>query len=199
MRHGQADGSISIYKPLPRVRDLIMAAFSVSEAALRTGHSRAQLYRLIKDGTLKDYLRFTPTGQRLLELAPPDLPTLADRVSAFTKLRINSKPRPRPSPEPDPDDEAFIVRLWGPMTPIVNLELAAQGWPPLEPAQLLAVHCTIGAVMSRDFPQWDTDSREWWADWLENEGEDPWRCGHCGEPWHPQHPEYRRPASGELS
>ena len=80
---------------------------------------------------------------------------------------------------------------------IVNRELAAQGWPPLEPAQLLAVHRAVEWVISRDFPVHDTDSREWWADWLENEGEDPWRCGHCGEPWNPQHPEYRRPASGE--
>ncbi len=176
-----------------------MTAHSISEAALRTGHSRAQLYRLLKDGSLKGYERFTPAGQRILELSPPDLPPLADRVTACTRLRINSKQRPKPSPEPDHDDEAFMLRLWDPMTPIVNRELAAQGWPPLEPAQLRAVHCAIGAVMSRDFPQWDTDSREWWADWLENEGEDPWRCGHCGEPWNPQHPEYRRPDSVELS
>ena len=79
------------------------------------------------------------------------------------------------------------------MTPIVNRELAAQGWPPLEPAQLLAVHRAVEWVISRDFPVHDTDSREWWADWLENEGEDPWRCGHCGEPWNPQHPEYHPP------
>jgi hypothetical protein len=172
-----------------------MASFTVSEAALRTGHSRAQLYRLIKDGTLKSYLRSTPTGQRLLELDPPDLPTLADRVTAFTRMRINRKPLPEPAPEPVPDDdlEAFLSRLWGPMTPIVNRALAAQGWPPLEPAQLLAIAGTIEQVISRDFPVHDTTSREWWADWLESEGEDPWRCGHCGEPWNPQHPEYRRP------
>jgi hypothetical protein len=198
MRHGQADGSISIYKPLPRVRDLIMAAFSVSEAALRTGHSRAQLYRLIKDGTLKGYLRFTPSGQRLLELAPPDLPTLADRVTACTRLRINSKPQPEQAKEPDAHD--IVAELWAPMTPQINHELGAQGWPPMEPKQVLAVHCAIDAVMRRAYSQWDTDSKEWWANWLENnEGEDPWRCGHCGEPWHPQHPEYRGPASGEMS
>jgi hypothetical protein len=178
-----------------------MASFSVSEAALRTGHSRAQLYRLIKDGTLKSYLRFTPTGQRLLEMAPPEMPTLADRVTAFTRLRINSKSRPEaaPKPVPDPDFEVFMSRMWGPMTPIVNRELAAKGWPPLQPAQLLDIHCTIDHVISRDFPVHDTDSREWWADWLESEGEDPWRCGHCGEPWNPQHPEYRRPDAGEPS
>ena len=170
-----------------------MAAFSVSEAALRTGHSRAQLYRLIKDGTLKGYLRFTPTGQRRLELSPPDLPPLADRVTACTRLRIGSKPRLKPTSAPGPELEAFLSRLWGPMTPIVNRELAVQGWPPLEPAQLPAVHRAVEWVISRDFPVHDTDSREWWADWLENEGEDPWRCGHCGEPWNPQHPEYHPP------
>lgn len=168
-----------------------MTAYSISEVALRTGHSRAQLYRLLKDGLLKGYVRFTPTGQRLLELSPPDLPPLTDRVTACTRLRISNKPKPKPAP--DPDHEAFMSRLWGPMTPIVNRELAAQGWPPLEPDQLLAVHCAIGAVMSRDFPVHDTDSREWWADWLEGEGQDPWRCGHCGEPWNPQHPEYKAP------
>ncbi|MCT0208654.1 hypothetical protein [Synechococcus sp. CS-1332] len=176
-----------------------MAAYSVSEAALRTGHSRAQLCCLIKDGTLKGYLRSTPTGQRLLELAPPDLPPLIDCVTACTRLRISNKPKPKPAPEPvpDPDLEAFLSRLWGPMTPIVNRALADQGWPPLEPAQLLAIAGTIEQVISRDFPVHDTTSREWWADWLEIEGEDPWRCGHCGEPWNPQHPEYRRPVTGK--
>lgn len=118
-----------------------MAAFSVSEVALRTGHSRAQLYRLLKDGLLKGYERFTPAGRRLLELSPPGLPSLSDRVTACTRLRINSKPKPKPAP--DPDHEAFMSRLWGPMTPIVNRKLAAQGWSPMEPDQLLAVHRAI--------------------------------------------------------
>lgn len=174
-----------------------MTAHSISEVALRIGRNRSQLYRLINDGSIRDYLRLSPTGKRLLELAPQGLPTLAERVASCTQFRISSKPRPEPAPEYVPRD--IVADLWAPMTPQINRELAAQGLPTMEPEQVLAVTRAIDDVISRDFPVHDTYSREWWADWLKSEGEDPWRCEHCGEPWNPKHPDYRRPDAGERS
>jgi len=177
-----------------------MAAVPIAEAARRIGHrSRSQLYRLIDAGSLRDYLRRAPGGGRLLELRPPGLPTLAERVAECTAERINSAPRPKPKPAPAADEPRavdVIEELWAPITPRINAELIAQGFIPLSPAQIQAVVRAAEDAIRDDFPQWDPETPEWWATTLEDASPDdpcpdPWRCQHCGEPWHTSHPEYR--------
>lgn len=178
-----------------------MAAVPIAEAARRIGHrSRSQLYRLIDAGSLRDYLRRGPDGARLLELKPPGLPSLAERVAECTAERINSAPRPKPTPSPADDAPRpfdVIAELWGPITPRINTELIAQGFVPLSPENVLAVVRAADDAITADAPEWDTESREWWAATLEDASPDdpcpdPWRCEHCGEPWHVKHPEYRQ-------
>lgn len=178
-----------------------MAAVPIAEAARRIGHrSRSQLYRLIDSGSLRDYLRQGPSGARLLELNPPGLPPLAERVADCTQPRINSAPRPKAkckaAPPPQPFD--VIAELWRPITPRVNRELIAQGFVPLSPENVLAVVRAADDAIAAEAPEWDSDTVEWWAAALADASPDdpcpdPWRCEHCGEPWHTSHPDHRRP------
>ena len=178
-----------------------MAAVPIAEAARRIGHrSRSQLYRLIDAGSLREYLRRGPTGARLLELKPQGLPTLAERVAECTQPRINSAPRPKPEPRAADASRPFdvIAELWRPITPRINAELIAQGFIPLSAEQLQAVVRAADDAIRDDAPEWDPETREWWAAALEDASPadpcpDPWRCQHCGEPWHTSHPEYRQP------
>jgi len=179
-----------------------MAAVPIAEAARRIGHrSRSQLYRLIDAGSLREYLRRGPTGARLLELKPPGLPTLAERVADCTQPRINSAPRPEPKPRTIPNAPphvGVVAELWAPITPRVNRELIAQGFGPISPEQLLAIWRAAEEAIREDAPEWDCDTVEWWAAALADASPDdpcpdPWRCQHCGEPWHTSHPEYRQP------
>jgi hypothetical protein len=177
-----------------------MAAVPIAEAARRIGHrSRSQLYRLIDAGSLRDYLRRGPAGVRLLELKPQGLPTLAERVAECTQPRINNAPRPKPelraTDAPRPFD--VVAELWAPITPRINRELLAQGFIPLSAEQVLAVVRAAEDAIREEFPEWDCESTEWWAAALEDASPDdpcpdPWRCQHCGEPWHTSHPEYRQ-------
>jgi hypothetical protein len=178
-----------------------MAAVSISEAARRIGHrSRSQLYRLIDAGSLRDYLRRSPTGSRLLELKPPGLPTLAERVADCTQPRINNAPRPEPkfrTISKAPPNVGVVADLWAPITPRVNQELMAQGFEPISPEQLLAVWRAAEDAIREDAPEWDCETVEWWSATLADASPDdpcpdPWRCEHCGEPWHTSHPEHRR-------
>ena len=178
-----------------------MSAVPFAEAARRIGHrSRSQLYRLIDAGSLREYLRRGPTGARLLELEPQGLPTLAERVAECTQSRINSAPRPKPEPRstdaPPPFD--VVAELWRPITPRINAELIAQGFIPLSAEQVLAVVQAADGAIRDEAPEWDPETREWWAAALEDAAlddpcPDPWRCQHCGEPWQTSHPEYRQP------
>ena len=178
-----------------------MSAVSVSEAARAIGHrSRSQLYRLIDAGSLRDYLRRSPTGARLLELKPQGLPTLAERVANCTEPRVNSAPRPKLEPmatdAPRPWDA--VAELWAPITPRVNRELIAQGYIPLSPEQVLAVVVAAEDAIHEEFPEHDTETLEWWAATLEDASPDdpcpdPWCCDWCGKPWHHNHPEFEHP------
>jgi len=178
-----------------------MAAVPIAEAARRIGHrSRSQLYRLIEAGSLRDYLRRAPDGARRLELKPPGLPSLAERVAQCTAERINSAPRPKPTPSPADDGPRpfdVIAELWGPITPRINRELIAQGFVPLSPENVLAVVRAADDAITAEAPEYDPETREWWAATLEDASPDdpcpdPWRCEHCGEPWHVNHPEHHR-------
>lgn len=79
----------------------MLATFA--EAAAHLGHrSRSTLYRLRDDGRLAAYLR--PGGRggaQLLELEPPDAPSLREWVAAVVRPQaaaITTTPSPAPSP-----------------------------------------------------------------------------------------------------
>jgi hypothetical protein len=62
-----------------------MAALTITDAAKAIGHSsRSQLYRLMKDGVLDDFIRYS-NGRRLLEVNG-----LAAAVREATQQRSNS-------------------------------------------------------------------------------------------------------------
>ena len=179
-----------------------MASVSISEAARRIGHkSRSQLYRLIDNGTLKDYLRRSPSGARRLELSPQGMATLAERVADCTAERVNSAPRPIPPKyrSKHEDEMPWHMRvLWLPLSKRVNCELIAQGMIPLSPEQILATHLAIQVAIEQDHPEFDTESVEWWSASLNEALEsvpidpcpDPWSCEWCGKPWHRNHPHF---------
>ena len=168
---------------------------SIAEAAASLGfRSRSTLYRLLDQGLLKDWERTGPKGQRWLELNG-----LQAQVQRFVRLQSNSpkqKPEPRATDAPRPFD--VIAELWAPITPRINAELTAQGFIPLSAEQLQAVVRAAEDAIRDEAPEWDPETREWWAAALEDASPDdpcpdPWRCEHCGEPWHTSHPDYRQP------
>ena len=90
-----------------------------------------------------------------------------------------------------------VTELWRPITPRINAELLSQGFIPLSPEQLQAVVRAADDAIRDEAPEWDPETLEWWAAALEDASPDdpcpdPWRCQHCGEPWHTSHPEYRQ-------
>lgn len=166
---------------------------SIADAAAALGfRSRSTLYRLLDQGLLKDWEREGPKGQRWLELDG-----LQAQVQKFVRLQSNSpkqKPEPRATEAPRPFD--VVAELWKPITPRINAELIAQGFIPLSPAQMQAVVRATEDAITAEAPEWDPETPEWWAAALEDADPDdpcpdPWRCQHCGEPWHTSHPDYR--------
>lgn len=99
-----------------------MTAVRITEAAACLGFkSRSSLYRLLRDGALKGYLRRGPDGVRLLELDPPGLPSLAAAVAGLTRPRIDRLRRPVAA-APGP---ACFWREWGRWRPSEALSPAA--------------------------------------------------------------------------
>lgn len=236
-----------------------MAAVTFAEAARRLGHrSRSTLYRLKAEHRLDHYLVDGPDGSTLLELAPPEKPTLeaylaavldpgrgpqarrreqrsqkdrrwelvAANLSAALKGiggpsltakeaelladRLGEATResfPEGLPQKKREGPDWIHdELWDPMAAEVNRTLAADGWtlPPLSGLELQRVTRWVDTWMEGTI--WDTESRAWWEMTLEDTQEtdpadpcpDPWRCEWCGEPWHPNHPNHRRPPQVEA-
>lgn len=166
---------------------------SIADASAALGfRSRSTLYRLLDQGLLSDWERTGPKGQRWLELEG-----LQAQVQRFVRLQSNSpkqKPKPKAAEAPRPFD--VIAELWAPITPRINAELIAQGFIPLSPAQMQAVVRAAEDAITAEAPEWDPETLEWWAAALEDSDPDdpcpdPWRCQHCGEPWHTSHPEHR--------
>jgi len=176
-----------------------VTAVPLTEAARRCGYaSRSQIYRLLDAGALRDYERSSSKGARLLELEPGGgLPSLVERVRECTQQRVNSRVRARKAKDADAQAHVDVVTmLWEPITPSVNQELVAAGFPAVTPEQLLTVWRAAEAAIARERPEFDFESRQWWAATLADASPgdpcpDPWRCEHCGEPWHSNHPEFR--------
>lgn len=167
---------------------------SIADAAATLGfRSRSTLYRLLDQGLLKDWERTGPKGQRWLELEG-----LQTQIQKFVRLQSNS---PKQKPEPNATDDEprpfdVVAELWAPITPRINRVLMAQGFVPLSPENVLAVVRAAEDAITAEAPEWDTESPEWWANTLADTSPDapcpdPWRCKHCGKPWHTSHPEYR--------
>ena len=98
---------------------------SVTEASIALGfRSRSTIYRLLKNGSLSDFERTSPTGARCLELNG-----LADTVRRLIRRQANSAIS-MPS-------TATAQDWWGDVAPICNryLELDCWGPPPWSPLQ----------------------------------------------------------------
>ena len=66
-----------------------MPLATISEAAKICGYkSRSQLYTMLNDGWLKDYVQIV-NGQRFLNLKPPGKPHLVDHMAGIAQWRPN--------------------------------------------------------------------------------------------------------------
>lgn len=111
-----------------------MAALTISDAAKAIGHaSRSQLYRLIQDGRLDDFVRHE-NGRRMIEVNG-----LAAAVREATQQRINSVTRMEGT-EPM-NWEAIAERCNGWLDP------EAWGKPPWDPVRWATLYrCLLDAM-----------------------------------------------------
>jgi hypothetical protein len=84
---------------------------TISEAAAHLGYrSRTVIYRLLRDGLLRDYEAGRNGRSQLLESHPPGRCPLRDHIAACVQLRYDSPLGQKPTPPADPlaglsDDE----------------------------------------------------------------------------------------------
>ena len=65
--------------------------FTISQAAKKLGYkSTKTIYRLLKRDLLEDYVYLEKSGRIYLMLEPPNLPTLAEKISANIQVRRNN-------------------------------------------------------------------------------------------------------------
>ena len=65
--------------------------FTISQAAKKLGYkSTKTIYRLLKRDLLEDYVYLEKSGRVYLILEPPNLPTLAEKISANIQFRRNN-------------------------------------------------------------------------------------------------------------
>ena len=63
-------------------------AYTISETARRLGYkSTKTIYRLLNREVLEDYVYLEQSGRVYLILEPPNLPTLAEKISANIQYR----------------------------------------------------------------------------------------------------------------
>ena len=111
-----------------------MAALTISDAAKAIGHaSRSQLYRLIQDGRLDDFVRHE-NGRRLIEVNG-----LAAAVREATQQRSNSVTILDGDTAIDWDGVAAIANDW--------LDADAWGKPPWDPLRWASLYwCAVDAM-----------------------------------------------------
>ena len=70
-------------------------AFTISETSRKLGYkSTKTLYRLLNKDVLEDYIFYEKSGRVYLMLEPPNLPTLAEKISGniqFKKSNVIKK------------------------------------------------------------------------------------------------------------
>ena len=76
-------------------KSLYLEAYTISETARRLGYkSTKTIYRLLQRDLLEDYVYLEKSGRVFLILKPPNLPTLAKKISAniqFKKSNVIKK------------------------------------------------------------------------------------------------------------
>lgn len=112
-----------------------MAALTITDAAKAIGHSsRSQLYRLIKDGSLDDFIRYD-NGRRLIEVNG-----LAAAVREATQQRSNSVTVLDDDTAMDWDGVATIANAW--------LDAEAWGKPPWDAIRWASLYwCCVDAMV----------------------------------------------------
>ena len=69
-------------------KSLHLEAYTISETSRRLGYkSTKTIYRLLKRDLLEDYIYLEKSGRVFLILAPPNLPTLAEKIKANIQYR----------------------------------------------------------------------------------------------------------------
>ena len=72
-------------------KSLHLEAYTISETARRLGYkSTKTIYRLLKRDLLEDYVYLEKSGRIYLMQNPPNLPTLAEKISANIQVRRNN-------------------------------------------------------------------------------------------------------------
>jgi hypothetical protein len=175
---------------------------TITEAAAALGFkSRSTLYRLLNEGKLRGWERRGPGDEMRLELEG-----LEGQVSRFVRVQINTPrkraPRPSSAPAPKPEPFSIVDTLWAPLAPHINAGLQSEGFDPLSPENVLAVVRAVDDAIAIHAPEWAPESIHYWERLMADASPgdpspDPWRCSHCGEPWHPSHPEHRRTEAEE--
>ena len=76
-------------------KSLYLEAYTISETARRLGYkSTKTIYRLLQRDLLEDYVYLEKSGRVYLILEPPNLPTLAEKISGniqFKKSNVIKK------------------------------------------------------------------------------------------------------------
>jgi hypothetical protein len=135
-------------------------------------------------------------GEREPEAPAPD----GEVFYAWGSAPEDAAPLQEPEPEPLVNytgleilDGAHIDEHWNMLADQVYDRLYHDGWrlPPLTGSELCHIwRCVEWAA---EGSRWDTESVAFWQMMMDDGGPDPWRCGHCGKPWHPSHPQYEDP------
>jgi hypothetical protein len=122
-----------------------MAALTISDAAKAIGHSsRSQLYRLIQDGRLDDFVRHE-NGRRLIEVNG-----LAAAVRESTQQRSNSVTVVDPKASMDWDSIAATCNAW--------LDVETWGNPPWGPVRWATLYWSVVDAMKADEPEPDSET-----------------------------------------
>ena len=72
-------------------KSLHFEAYTISETARRLGYkSTKTIYRLLNRKVLEEYILLEKSRRVYLMLEPPNLPTLAEKISANIQFRIKN-------------------------------------------------------------------------------------------------------------
>ncbi len=71
-----------------KAKSFEIEAFTISQTAKKLGYkSTKTIYLLLKRDLLEDYVYLEKSGRVYLMLEPPNLPTLAEKISAYIQFR----------------------------------------------------------------------------------------------------------------
>ena len=74
-----------------KAKSFEIEAFTIAETTRKLGYkSSGVIYRLLNKNILEDYVFLTRSGRVYLILEPPNLPTLAEKITANIQVRRNN-------------------------------------------------------------------------------------------------------------